>query len=141
MWIFFSTYIKDHIFWEGLKNLWNLHQLIVLRTVSQILIGGDFAKFCGLLWIFKVVIRVNPHDISFYFKNKVSSDCLIQFGYLKQHIIFWKKALFQELQTWSCNEFKGQIISKGLFSVREFSQKKQMNGFIVVVKTNLFVHF
>ena len=35
---------------------------------------------------------------------------------------------------------KGQIISKGLFGVLKFSQK-QTNEFVVVVKTNLFVHF
>ena len=40
--------VKVHIFWEGHKILRNLHQLFVLCTASQI-IGGDFAKFCGLL--------------------------------------------------------------------------------------------
>ena len=35
---------------------------------------------------------------------------------------------------------KGQIISKGLFGVLKFSQK-QTNEFVVVVKTNTFVHF
>ena len=38
---------KVPIFWEGHKILRNLHQLFVLCTASQI-IGGDFAKFCGL---------------------------------------------------------------------------------------------
>ena len=33
---------------------------------------------------------------------------------------------------------KGQIISKGLFGVLEFLQKRT-NDFVVVVKTNLFV--
>ena len=41
---------KVHIFWEGHKILRNLHQSFVLCTASQI-IGGDFAKFCGLLRI------------------------------------------------------------------------------------------
>ena len=35
---------------------------------------------------------------------------------------------------------KGQIISKGLFGVLEFLQKRT-NKFIKVVKTNSFVHF
>ena len=45
-------YVKVHIFWEGHKILRNLHQLFVLCTASQI-IGGDFAKFCGLLRIYE----------------------------------------------------------------------------------------
>jgi hypothetical protein len=43
---------KVHIFWEGRKILRNLHQLFVLCTASQI-IGGYFAKFCGLLTIYE----------------------------------------------------------------------------------------
>ena len=41
---------KVHIFWEGHNILRNIHQLFVGCTSSQI-IGGDFAKFCGLLRI------------------------------------------------------------------------------------------
>ena len=48
----FPLKIKVHIFWEGHKILRNLHQLFVLCTASQI-IGGDFAKFCGLLRIYE----------------------------------------------------------------------------------------
>ena len=44
---------KVHIFWEGHKILRNLQQLFVLCTASQI-IGGDFAKFCGLLRIYEL---------------------------------------------------------------------------------------
>ena len=44
---------KVHIFWEGHKILRNLHQLFVLCTASQI-IGGDFAKSCGLLRIYEL---------------------------------------------------------------------------------------
>ena len=44
---------KVHIFWEGHKILRNLHQLFVLCSASQI-IGGDFAKFCGLLRIYEL---------------------------------------------------------------------------------------
>ena len=40
---------KVHIFWEGHKILRNLHQL----CIGQI-IGGDFAKFCGLLRIYEL---------------------------------------------------------------------------------------
>ena len=40
--------VKLHIFWEGHKILQNLHQLFDWQYIGQI-IGGDFAKFCGLL--------------------------------------------------------------------------------------------
>ena len=40
--------VKVHIFWEGHKILGNLHQLFDWYYTGQI-IGGDFAKFCGLL--------------------------------------------------------------------------------------------
>ena len=43
---------KVHIFWEAHKIVRNLHQLFVLYTASQI-IGGDFAKFCGLFRIYE----------------------------------------------------------------------------------------
>ena len=43
---------KVHIFWSH-KILRNLHQLFVLCTASQI-IGGDFAKCCGLLRIYEL---------------------------------------------------------------------------------------
>ena len=33
----------------------------------------------------------------------------------------------------------GQIISKGLFGILGFFQKKRMNEFVVVVKTNSFL--
>ena len=47
-------YIYLYIFGrEGHKILRNLHQIFVLCTVSQI-IGGDFAKFCGLLRIYEL---------------------------------------------------------------------------------------
>ena len=49
---------KVHIFWEGLKILRNLHQLFVLCTASQI-IGGYFAKFCGLLRIYQVYTKLS----------------------------------------------------------------------------------
>ena len=38
---------------EGQKILQNLHQLFVLCIASQI-IGGDFAKLCGLLRIYEL---------------------------------------------------------------------------------------
>ena len=44
---------KVHIFWEGHKILRNLHLTFVLCSVSQKL-GGDFAKFCGLLRIYEL---------------------------------------------------------------------------------------
>ena len=45
-------YYKVHIFWEGHKILRNLHQLFDWPYIGQI-IGGDFAKFCGLLKIYE----------------------------------------------------------------------------------------
>ena len=42
---------KVHIFCEGHKILRNLHQLFDWQYIGQI-IGGDFAKFCGLLRIY-----------------------------------------------------------------------------------------
>ena len=52
---YFSAMIwnKVHIFWEGHQILRNLHQLFILCTASQIM-GGDFAKFCGLLRIYEL---------------------------------------------------------------------------------------
>ena len=44
---------KVHIFWEGHKILQNLHRSFVLHTASQI-IGGDFAKLCGLIRIYEL---------------------------------------------------------------------------------------
>ena len=43
--------LKVHIFSEGHKILRNLHQLYDWQYIEQI-IGGDFAKFCGLLRIY-----------------------------------------------------------------------------------------
>ena len=48
---------KVHIFWEGHKILQNLHQLFVPCTASLI-VGGDFAKFCGLLRIYELYLYV-----------------------------------------------------------------------------------
>ena len=48
-----SEDFKVHIFWEGHKILRNLHQLFDWYYIRQI-IGGDFAKFCGLLRIYEL---------------------------------------------------------------------------------------
>ena len=45
-----TLYVKFIYSEKATKFLGNLHQLFVLCTASQI-IGGDFAKFCGLLRI------------------------------------------------------------------------------------------
>ena len=47
--------LKVHIFWEGHKILQNLHQLFDWQYTGQI-IGGDFAKFCGLLRIYELYL-------------------------------------------------------------------------------------
>ena len=52
-----------HIFWEGHKILRNLHLLIDLEYIEQI-IGGDFAKFCGLLRIYELYTEfVKPNSL------------------------------------------------------------------------------
>ena len=48
----FSSF-KVHIFWEGHKVLRNLHQLFDGQYIGQI-IGGDIAKFCGLLRMYEL---------------------------------------------------------------------------------------
>ena len=44
---------KVCIFWEGHTILWNLHCRFVLCSNNQIY-GGNFAKHCGLLRIYKL---------------------------------------------------------------------------------------
>ena len=44
---------KVYIFWEGHKILRNLQQLFDWQYIGQI-IGGDSAKFCGLLRIYEL---------------------------------------------------------------------------------------
>ena len=59
--------LKVHIFWEGHKILRNLHQLFDWQYVEQI-IGGDFAKFCGLLrniWTLSEKYEKSPHSSAF----------------------------------------------------------------------------
>ena len=46
--------VKVHIFLEGHKILRNFHQLFVLVCTARQIIGGDFAKFCGLLRIYEI---------------------------------------------------------------------------------------
>ena len=48
---------KVHIFWEGHKILQNLHQLFDWQYIGQI-IGGDFAKSCGLLRIYELYLFI-----------------------------------------------------------------------------------
>ena len=45
--------VKVHIFWEGHTILRNLGQLFDWQYIGQ-KIGGDFAKFCGLLKIYEL---------------------------------------------------------------------------------------
>ena len=53
----FYLYYKVHIFWESHKIVRNLHQLFDWQSIGQ-KIGGNFAKFCGLLRIYELYIRV-----------------------------------------------------------------------------------
>ena len=60
------TYVSKsytYVFWEGYKILRNLHKLFVLFTASQI-IGGDFAKFCGLFRMYELYIGSLGHWMS-----------------------------------------------------------------------------
>ena len=62
---------KVHTFWEGHKIWQNFHQLFVLCTstfTSQI-IGGDFAKFCGLLRIYEIY-QIASWSFSMQLKEK-----------------------------------------------------------------------
>ena len=40
----------------------NLHQLFDWQYIGQIIIGGDFAKFCGLLRIYEIYRKRNRTD-------------------------------------------------------------------------------
>ena len=52
-----------YVFWEGHTILQNLHQLFDWQYIEQI-IGGDFAKFCGLLRLYELYQqRVCPQEI------------------------------------------------------------------------------
>ena len=52
-----SLSIKVHIFLEGHKILRNLHQIFDWHYIGQIL-GGDFAKVCGLLRIYELKKKI-----------------------------------------------------------------------------------
>ena len=54
-WVYMQkvNHFKVHIFWEGHKILRNIHQIFDWQYIGQI-IGGDFAKFCGLLRIYEL---------------------------------------------------------------------------------------
>ena len=62
---------KVHIFWEGHIILQNLHQLFVLCTATQI-IGGDFAKFCGLLRIYELYYKTTRPQLE---SLEAASNC------------------------------------------------------------------
>ena len=67
-------FFKVHIFWEGHKILRNHHLTFDYSTYSQ-KFGEDFAKFCGLLRIYKLYIPI--HDL-------VSGDSGLPIPYSKQ---------------------------------------------------------
>ena len=96
----------------------NLHQLFVLCTGSQI-IGGNFAKFCGLLRIYDLyltqtamsmlLLREFFYVLRTFFFNIVASaqkSCIMAFlqhffiylFYLFMHMKTYKKLLFVEFQ-------------------------------------------
>ena len=53
----------------------NLHQLFVLCTASQI-IGGEFAKFCGLLRSYELYKWLGQLHLTTFILGCDSSDCM-----------------------------------------------------------------
>ena len=51
------NFCKVHIFWEGHKILRNLRRRFFLCSASQIY-SGDFSKFCGLLRIYELYLKI-----------------------------------------------------------------------------------
>ena len=54
---------------EGHKILRNLHQLFDWQYIGQTAIGGDFAKFCGLLRIYELYEETFSGNSSPFFKK------------------------------------------------------------------------
>ena len=76
-------FFKAHMFWEGHKILRNLHLLFVLCTDRQIM-GGDFAKFCGLLRIYEIChIILRQGHLKKWTKQWHNWPCLYLLGGLK----------------------------------------------------------
>ena len=72
---------KVHIFWEGHKILRNLHQLFDWKCIRQI-IGGYFAKCCGLLRIYELFLSFLPSQEKFsYFKCFTMGEIRLKFIY------------------------------------------------------------
>ena len=64
--------------------MWNIHQLFVLCSASQV-IGGDFAKFCGLLRIYELY-----HLYSYIFRRYFLSLLSYVFGKNWEYVELWK---------------------------------------------------
>ena len=68
-------YIKVHIFWEGHKNLRNLHCKFALCSNGQIY-RGDFAKFWGHLRIYELYKLISYYYVVniYFFQNKLAGS-------------------------------------------------------------------
>ena len=80
---------KEHIFWEGLKILWNLHRRFALRSDNQIYSGilqifvasSEYMNFTINSWIFDGKIDASIIDIEenlgYFVTNYQKWFCLI----------------------------------------------------------------
>ena len=92
-------YDKVSMFWEDNKILLNLHQLFVLFTASQIIVG-DFTKFCGLLRIYEVYLRSNGF-CSFFGRNRRSQKNILKLIDLYfAPYYFWYVLIFWYISRW-----------------------------------------
>ena len=83
---------KVHIFWDGHIILQNLHQLFDWQYIGQT-IGGDFAKFCGLLRIYKLYLESCQVAIGQFFVIKpdlISNARFLEIKELFKVYIFWE---------------------------------------------------
>ena len=114
----------------------NLHQLFVLCTASQI-IGGDFAKFCGLLRIFEL------YKIGLIFQMKIFRlvhighnllPCLIRVTYVSKLLgpnTFRRSWLLED----ACLHLAVNGMFQNFFSMQRFAFLK---GFLSLFKSSLF---
>ena len=77
------AFCEVHIFWEGLKILWNLHRLFVLCTACQI-IGEDFPKICGLL-------RMNEkYGVILHEMTSLCDTWNVNFNEKRFNLLYWQ---------------------------------------------------
>ena len=104
-------YCIFHIFWEGHKFLRNLHRRFVLCSNGQIY-GGYFAKFCGLLRIYK--LYVDDTGVNRFLESQARSITLSKsdrplFYFFKAHIFWDGHKILQNLHLILDHYYIGQI--------------------------------